>query len=146
MALDERMLKMLGEQTQGVLVTIRQDGRPQLSNILYAWDREHRLARISTTEDRAKARNLRRDPRASLYVAGNHFFSYVVADGDAELLGPTTAPGDEAGRELLQVHNGFNGSLDAEAFFQQMIEDRRLVVRLRVSRTYGLVMDTPPGG
>jgi PPOX class probable F420-dependent enzyme len=146
MTLDERMLGVIAERREGVLATIRADGRPQLSNILYVWEAQAKLARISTTEPRAKARNLRRDPRASLYVSGPHFWTYVVADGEAELIGPSTTPGDEAGRELLQVHGAFYGALDEEQFFQQMVDDQRLVVRLSVSHTYGLVMENPPGG
>jgi hypothetical protein len=32
-----------------VLATIAADGRPQLSNVLYFWGSEERIARISTT-------------------------------------------------------------------------------------------------
>ena len=51
----------------GVLATIRANGRPQLSNIVYVPD-EGDTFLISITDDRAKTANLRRDPRASLYV------------------------------------------------------------------------------
>ena len=52
---------------QGVLTTIRSSGRPQLSNIVYTLGDDD-VARISVTDSRAKTKNLRRDPRASLYV------------------------------------------------------------------------------
>lgn len=52
----------------GVLTTIRRDGRPQLSNIAYAIDTDATI-RISITADRAKTKNLQRDPRASLRVS-----------------------------------------------------------------------------
>ena len=42
----------------GVLATIKRDGRPQLSNVGYAYDPEQRLFRVSVTADRAKTRNL----------------------------------------------------------------------------------------
>lgn len=145
MAIDEKLLGVIAEHREGVLATIRKDGRPQLSNILYVWDPEQRVARISTTADRAKARNLKRDPRAALYVSGPHFWSYVVADGDAELVGPTSTPGDEAGRELLQVHSAYYPGLEEGPFFEEMVANRRLVIRLRVTHTYGLVLEKPPG-
>jgi hypothetical protein len=47
----------LGER-QGVLATVARDGRPQLSNVLYAPDADSRIVRTSTTDDRVKARNL----------------------------------------------------------------------------------------
>jgi PPOX class probable F420-dependent enzyme len=145
MADEQKLWDLIAERKEGVLATIRRDGRPQLSNILYVWDADERVARISTTARRAKARNLRRDPRATLYVPGGHFWSFAVADGDCELIGPTTSPGDEAGRELLSVHSAFYAELDEEEFFKQMIDDERLVVRLRATHTYGVLVDRPPG-
>lgn len=146
MTFDPSHLEVIAEQREGVLATIRKNGRPQLSNILYAWDAEGNVARISTTADRAKARNLMRDPRAALYVPGTHFWTYIVADADAEIIGPTTTPGDAAGQELLTVHSTFYDNLDRDRFFQEMVDNRRLVIHLSVTHTYGLVMQTPPGG
>ena len=80
---------------QGVLVTIRSAGRPQLSNIVYALG-DDAVARLSVTDSRAKVKNLRRDPRASLYVPGDDFWHYVVLDGTAAL-GPV-ADGSERRR------------------------------------------------
>jgi len=142
---DERLLELIAGKREGVLATIKPDGRPQLTNILYVWDAETNSARISTTADRAKARNLLRDPRASLYVSGEHFWAYAVADGVATVVGPTTQPGDEAGRELLSVHSAFYGALDPDTFFQEMVDNRRLVLNLRVEHTYGLALEQPPG-
>jgi PPOX class probable F420-dependent enzyme len=146
MADEAKLLEVIAGRNQGVLATIRRDGRPQLSNILYTWDPGERVARISTTAVRAKARNLMRDPRGSLYVAGEHFWAYAVGDGDAEIVGPTTTPGDEAGRELLKVHSAFYDSLEEEPFFEEMVANQRLVVRLRITHLYGVVIDRPPGG
>jgi hypothetical protein len=57
-----------------------------------------------------------------------------------------TTPGDGACRELLAVHSAFYGEMeDEEAFSRQMIDAQRLVVRLRVTRVYGVVLDKPPG-
>jgi PPOX class probable F420-dependent enzyme len=142
---EQKLWDLIAARKQAVLATIRRDGRPQLSNILYVWDPAERTAKISTTARRAKARNLRRDPRATLYVPGEHFWSFAVADGDCELIGPTTSPGDEAGRELLGVHSAFYAELDEEQFFREMVENERLVVRLRATHVYGVTIDRPPG-
>src|ERR1700721_3478460 len=72
------------KRKQGVLATIRSNGRPQLSNIAYVPD-EGDTFLISITDDRAKTANLRRDPRASLYVLGDNFYQYVVIEAAAEL-------------------------------------------------------------
>ena len=73
----------IGSHGLGVLVTIKRDGRPQLSNVTYVYDGTR--IRVSLTDDRAKTKNLRRDPRASLYVGGPRGRSYVVLEGKAEL-------------------------------------------------------------
>jgi PPOX class probable F420-dependent enzyme len=145
MSQEDQLLDVVAASREAVLATIRANGRPQLSNVLDVWDPQQRIARISTTATRAKAKNLRRDPRAALYVPGSHFWSYVVADADAELIGPTRTPGDEAGRELLEVHGSFYDSLEEEPFFAEMVANERLVIRLRVSHVYGLVLNAPPG-
>jgi hypothetical protein len=37
------------------------------------------------------------------------------------------------------------GELDQAAFFAAMIDAERLVIRLRVRRLYGVLMEKPPG-
>ncbi len=143
--LDDKLLGIIAGSRQGVLATIAADGRPQLSNVLYVWDAGERVARISTTADRAKARNLSRDPRAALHVSGGHFWQYVVADGPVTLSDVASEPGDEATRELLAMHAVHFGAQDEEDFFGKMIAAGRLVVRLHVQRVYGIKLDKPPG-
>ena len=127
----------LHEHSHGVLMTIKRDGRPQASNISYAYD--HGIARISVTDSRAKTKNLRRDSRASLYVTSKDFWRFVVAEGTAELGRVTTTPGDAAGQELLEVYNAISpvAHPDPDEFFAAMVADQRLVIRLNVQRVYG---------
>jgi hypothetical protein len=110
--------------------------------VLYVWDAAERIARVSTTADRVKAKVLRRDPRAALHVPGPNFWAYAVAECDAEVSEVATTPGDDVCRELLEVHSALLGEQDEdEMFFEQMIKARRLIVRLRLRRLYGLVRD-----
>jgi PPOX class probable F420-dependent enzyme len=145
---DQQQLQdLIANNTQGILGAVTQAGYPHLTNVLYVWDGPERIARVSTTARRVKAKVLRRDPRAALHVPGPHFWSYAVAECDAEVSEVATTPGDDACRELLEVHSAFYGKIDDErAFFAQMIEAERLVVRLRVRRLYGVLLDRPPGG
>lgn len=123
---------------QGVLATLRRDGRPQLSNIVYAVDGDGTI-RISVTDDRAKTANLRRDPRASLYVPGDSFWSYVVLDGTAELSPVAQAPDDATVEELVDLYRAISGEHPDWAEYRSvMAEERRLVVRLRVDHAYGI--------
>lgn len=125
---------------QGVLVTVAGNGRPQLSNILYGVD-PSRLIRISVTEQRAKTKNLRRDQRASLYVAGDDFWQWVVVEADAELSPVTRAPGDVTSDELVELYRSIRGEEhpDWEEYRRAMADEQRLVVRLRPTRAYGLL-------
>jgi PPOX class probable F420-dependent enzyme len=129
----------LADHHQGVLITLRADGRAQSSNIAYSF--ADGVARISVTADRAKTANLRRDGRAVLHVVGESFYQYVSASGSAELSAVSTEPGDESGQELLALLNAVapEPHSDPDEFFQAMVDDDRLVVRLRFDGFAGMV-------
>jgi PPOX class probable F420-dependent enzyme len=148
MADDAKLLEIIAATYEGILATVKPSAHPQLTNVYYRWDPEERTARISTTADRLKARNLRRHPQAALHVSGAHFYSWAVAEGEAELSPITESPGDETGRELLPVYETFSDPVaeagSEEAFFERLVAERRLVIRLRVSRLYGVAVARPP--
>jgi PPOX class probable F420-dependent enzyme len=129
---EQQLLDLIADSHQGIPAVVTRAGYPHLTNVLYVWDAAERIARVSTTADRVKGRILRRNPRAALHVAGPHFWSYAVAECDAETSEVATTPGDEACQELLDVASAFYGELDEAAFFRQMVDDLRLVVRLRI--------------
>ena len=121
---------------QGVLVTLRKDGRPQLSNITYGY--ADGAARISVTESRAKTRNLRRDPRASLYVTTPDFWQWAVADGTAELTPPAADPNDATVEALVAYYRDISGEHpNWDEYRAVMVADKRLLLTLRVERIYG---------
>ncbi|MEV1330863.1 PPOX class F420-dependent oxidoreductase [Micromonospora costi] len=69
-----------------VLMTTRADGRPQSSPVTAGVDTAGRLV-ISTYPDRAKAANVRRDPRVSACVLSDDWNGpWVQIDGTAEVL------------------------------------------------------------
>jgi PPOX class probable F420-dependent enzyme len=137
----ERALSFARPLHQGVLVTLRRDGRPQLSNIMYLLDDE-RTARISVTAERAKVKNLSRDPRASLYVVAESFWQYLVLDGSAELSPVAAAADDAVADELVEIYRALGGEHpDWGEYRRAMVDDRRLVIRLRVERAYGMLPD-----
>ena len=94
MTVDPRMLAFVAEQHWGVLATIKRDGRPQLSNVGYAYDADADLVRVSVTDSRAKTRNLRADPRVTLHVASKDFWTWVALEGTAELTPVAADPHD----------------------------------------------------
>jgi PPOX class probable F420-dependent enzyme len=71
---------------RAVLITWRADGRVQSSPIVCGVHTDGRIA-ISVTEDRAKTKNLRRDPRATLCVLNDGFFGeWTQIDGTTEIV------------------------------------------------------------
>lgn len=147
MADEEELLELIAGRREGILATVTRAGYPHLTNVLYYFDAAERVARVSTTADRVKGRILRRDPRAALHVPGEHFWSYAVAECDADLSDTATTPGDSVCRELLELHTTLMGEQDDEGrFYVQMVENQRVVVRLRVRRVYGVMLPAPPGG
>jgi PPOX class probable F420-dependent enzyme len=138
--ISEGFAELIGARRQGVLVTLRKDGWPQLSNVNYGWDAQSQTIRISTTDDRAKTHNLRRDPRVSFHVASDDFWSYAVVDGHAELSAVAADPYDAAVEELIDLYRAVQGEHpDWDDYRAAMVRDRRLVVRLRAERAYGAV-------
>ncbi len=132
------MLALVQDHGLGVLVTIKRDGRPQLSNVGYAYDAEARRVRVSTTDGRAKTANLRRDPRVSFYVNGPRGRSYVVLEGTASLSPVAAAPDDAVVDELVDVYRAIGGEHpDWDEFRAAMVTDRRLVFTLDVDHVYG---------
>src|SRR5437588_12378904 len=141
---EKKLLDLIPTSQQGVLAAVTRDGYPHLTNVLYVWDSAAKMARVSTTADRVKGRILQRDPRAALHVAGPHFWSYAVAECDADTSDIATTPGDEVSQELLAMTTAIRGEVDEAAAFKRMIDERPLVLRLRVRRAYGVLLDKPP--
>ncbi|MDP9318901.1 MAG: PPOX class F420-dependent oxidoreductase, partial [Actinomycetota bacterium] len=107
---DDRLLAFAASRNLGVLTTLKRDGRPQLSAVNFTFDPESRTARVSVTDDRAKTRNVRRDPRVSLFVSSDDGWSYAVLEGDAAL-SPVAADQDDATVEaLIDTYRAVRGS------------------------------------
>lgn len=138
-ATQNALLGLLSEGHGGVLVTLKRDGRPQLSNVSHAYYPDERIIRISITDGRAKTRNLRRDPRASYHVTTPDRRAYTVAEGTAELSPVAQDPYDETVEELVRLYRDVLGEHpDWEDFRAAMVRDRRLVARVKVERAYGI--------
>ncbi|WP_190018178.1 PPOX class F420-dependent oxidoreductase [Streptomyces lucensis] len=135
----DALLALLSEGHGGVLVTLKRDGRPQLSNVSHAYYPDERVVRISVTDGRAKTRNLRRDPRASYHVTSADRWAYAVAEGTAELSPVAGDPHDETVEELVRLYRDVLGEHpDWDDYRDAMVRDHRLVVRLHVDRVYGI--------
>ena len=127
----------VADRHNGVLVTLKRDGRPQLSNITYLW--RDGTAQVSITADRVKYANLVRDPRASLYVSREDFWGYVVLEGDADLSPVAASTDDATVAELIDLYRALQGEHpDWDDYRRAMVADHRLVLRLRPTHAYGM--------
>jgi PPOX class probable F420-dependent enzyme len=139
---DDKLLAVISGNTLGVLATIKRDGRPQLSNVSYFFDSQNLAIQVSVTEPRAKTRNLRRDPRASVHVPSDDGWAYAVAEGDAILTAPAAAPDDDTVEALIALYRNIAGEHpDWDDYRRAMVDDRRVLLTLPISHLYGL----PPG-
>jgi PPOX class probable F420-dependent enzyme len=139
---DDKLLALIADNSLGVLATLKRDGRPQLSNVTYHFDPRALTIEVSVTEPRAKTRNLRRDPRASLLVSSEDGWSYAVAEGDAVLSAPAASVDDETVESLVTLYRNVAGEHpDWDEYRQAMVVDRRVLLRLPVTHLYGM----PPG-
>jgi PPOX class probable F420-dependent enzyme len=123
--------QFLRDHHRAILATLRADGRPQLSPVLYAVDDQGRVL-ISTRETAVKTRNLRRDPFASLCAFADGFFGeWVQAEGTAEVI---SLP--DAMDLLVDYYRMISGEHpDWSDYRAAMVQDRRVIVRVTVSRT-----------
>jgi PPOX class probable F420-dependent enzyme len=123
-----------------VVAAIKPDGRPHLSNVGYAYDRDADLIRVSVTDSRAKTRYLRQDPRVTLHVASKDFWTWVAVEGTAELTPVATDPHDATVEELITYYRGVSGEHENwDEYRAAMVADQRLVVRFRPENTYGSI-------
>ncbi|MFJ6080901.1 PPOX class F420-dependent oxidoreductase [Streptomyces sp. NPDC092369] len=135
----DALLGLLSDGRGGVLVTLKRDGRPQLSNVSHHYYPDERIVRISVTDDRAKTNNARRDPRVSYHVSSPDRRAYTVVEGTADLTPVAQDPHDDTVEELIRLYRDVLGEHpDWDDYRAAMVRDRRLVLRVHVERAYGI--------
>ena len=122
------------ENHHGVLATFRRDGRVQQSPVTAGVDAQGRVI-ISVTEDRAKTRNARRDPRVSLCVFNDGFYGpWVQVEGTAELV-----DGPDRIDALVDYYRRLSGEHSDWAEYRAAMEkDSRVLLRFAIERASGL--------
>ncbi|GGX19232.1 PPOX class F420-dependent oxidoreductase [Streptomyces chryseus] len=129
---------LLARSRLGVLATIKADGRPQLSPVLPAYDRDAGVIRVSTTVRTAKVANLRRDPRAALEVTGPDGREWATAEGTVTLVGPGTDPDGPEVQALVDYYRIAAGEHpDWDEYRSVMVSDRRVLITMTVDNVYG---------
>ncbi len=135
-----RALTFADGRSNGILTTLRADGRPQQSVILFVPDGDRFT--ISLTDTRAKTRNLRRDPRATLFVFGDNIYTWVSLDGTVELTDVATTPDGPVADRLVEYYRRGNGEHeDWAAYRRAMVDDQRLLASFTATSATGILPD-----
>jgi PPOX class probable F420-dependent enzyme len=113
---------------RAVMMTYRQDGRPQLSPMLAGVDAAGRVI-VSTREPTYKVRNLRRDSRVSLCVFTERYFGeWIQIEGRAEIIAMP-----EALEPLIDYYRRVVGEHpDWDDYRQAMARDQRVLLRITI--------------
>jgi PPOX class probable F420-dependent enzyme len=122
--------QFLRDNENAVLATWRRDGRLQMSPVTVGLDAAGR-AIISSRATAYKARNLRRDPRATLCVFVEAFTGpWVQIEGTAEVL-----TGPEAVEPLVDYYRRLAGEHpDWDDYRRVMLADHRALIRITIER------------
>ena len=135
--LSDSVRKFLAENHRAVLTTFRRNGAAQMSIVTAGAYLDG--AAFTTTEDRAKLTNLRRDPRCSLLVSHESWWGYLVLEGRARIM----SAGDTDAEELrLALRDVYRAAADEEhpdweEYDRAMVDDRRAAVIVVPEHVYG---------
>ena len=124
----DQLLDFVRPRHRMTLMTLRRDGRPQVSPVTGGVDAEGRLV-VSTYPERAKVANLRRDPRATVLVHSDEWNGpYVQVDGTAEVLDMPTPEAEDALVEYFRCISGEHP--DWEEYRQAMRRQGKSLIRI----------------
>ena len=126
----DELLEFLRPRHRAILMTTRRDGRPQASPNTCGVDTEGRIV-ISTYPERAKAFNIRRDPRVSVCVLSDDFGgAWVQVDGVAEVI---DLP--ESVEPLVEYFRVISGEHpDWDEYRQAMRDQGKSLIRVTIER------------
>jgi len=126
----DELLEFLRPRHRAVLSTLRADGTPQVSPVTCGVDEEGRIV-VSTYPERAKTRNIRRDPQVTLCVLSDDFDGpYVQVDGQAEVLDMP-----EALDGLVEYYRCIAGEHpDWDEYREAMAKQGKSLIRIRIDR------------
>lgn len=127
--------RFISQNHHAVLATYRRDGKVQQSPVSAGVDAQGRVI-ISVTEDRAKTRNARRDPRVSLCVFGDAFYGrWVQVEGTPEFV-----DGPDRIDALVDYYRTLRGEEhpDWPEYRAAMERDDRVLLRFEIDRASGL--------
>ena len=137
--LPENIGEFISKNDKAVLSTFRRNGAAQLSIVSVGAYGEG--AAFTTTADRAKLANLRRDARCSLLVSHDSWWGFVVLEGAARIMSADNTDAEELRMAFRDVYRSISGEHpDWDDYDRAMVEDKRAVVIVIPERIYGTAL------
>jgi PPOX class probable F420-dependent enzyme len=130
LAIPDSHLDLLTRPIHGVLTTMMPDGQPQSSLVWCDYDGE--CARVNTTAERQKGRNMRANPRVTLLIVDPEDTArYIEIRGNAQLIEPgAVAHLDEITRAYT-THPQYYGFIYP---LEQRDRETRLICRIQATK------------
>lgn len=124
----DELLAFIRPRHRLVLGTFRRDGRVQLSPVTGGVDAEGRIV-VSSYPERAKSKNLRRDPRATvLFLSDDFGDEWVQVDGSGEVL---DLP--DALEPLCDYYRSISGEHpDWDEYREAMVRQGKVLLRITI--------------
>ncbi|KRV47432.1 pyridoxamine 5'-phosphate oxidase [Wenjunlia vitaminophila] len=128
------LLEFVRPRHRAILLTTRGDGRPQGSPVTCGVDGSGRIV-VSTYPERAKTRNVRRDPTVSVVVLSDDWDGpWVQIDGDGEVIDPPASV-----EPLVEYYRAIAGEHpDWDEYRAAMLRQGKSLLRI-VPRRWGPV-------
>jgi len=147
--MDEQIRTYLDKYHGAAMVTLRRDGTPHVVRVGVAlidgkiWS--------SGTQTRVRTKNLRRDPRSTLFVFDSEW-RWLTLECAVNILEGSDAP--QLNLQFMQVMqqgmptepdriNWFGRMMTHEEFLKTMVEEQRLIYEFDIVRAYGMYGGMP---
>jgi PPOX class probable F420-dependent enzyme len=126
----EALLEFIRPRHHMLVITTRQDGRPQASPVSGGVDADGRIV-ISSYPERAKSANVRRDARTSVLVLSDDFGGpWVQVDGTGEVI---ELP--DAVEPLVEYYRSISGEHpDWDEYREAMLKQGKCLIRITPER------------
>ena len=129
--MEDAVRAFLEKHRGAVVATIKADGAPHVVRVGVALMGD--VLWSSGTRDRVRTRNLRRDPRATLFVLGSGPYEWMGVESHVRIL-----DGEDAPELNLKLYRALAGEPDdVDEYLDAMVRERRLIYEFTIDRTYG---------
>ncbi|HZA21842.1 MAG TPA: TIGR03618 family F420-dependent PPOX class oxidoreductase [Dehalococcoidia bacterium] len=136
----EEARPFLESNHRGVVTTFRRNGAAH-SSIVVCGPYQGNMALVSVRGNSVKVRNLRRDSRCTVAATSADWRSYLVVEGQAQLLDYHNTDAEEVRQKLREVYRacGDRDHPDWDEYDRAMQQQDAVIVLVRPDRVYGRV-------